>query len=99
MVVKWAWSQNLLFPTYIQVLYSTTHHWYMQPCPQALQYCTLKSWEWAWGRGYVHVHKCTLSVMYMYITESGRKRVGGPGGYSSGGEKKKKRMSISDEPG
>ena len=38
-------------------------------------------------------------MMVFLAAEGGRKRMGGPSGYSSGGEKKKKHMSVSDEPG
>ena len=46
----------------------------------------------------LHTHMYMYKKHFIFI-ESGRKRMGGPGGYSSGGEKKKKRISISDEPG
>lgn len=50
---------------------------------------------------------CTLATVYMYkictsltgVLESGRKRLGVPSGYTSGSEKKKKHVSLSDDPG
>ena len=43
---------------------------------------------------------CTyICASLIGVIESGRKRLGGPSGYTSGSEKKKKHVSVSDDPG